>query len=124
MLAKNIAIGVAYYQAMSNKELVAIEKYLHPDVQLVSPLAVVTGKAAVLNSVKNFMTIFNKLTTRVQFGNGDQAMLAYDLDCPAPFGMIRGAVLLTFKDDLIIGYELFYDARPFVKQQAEIFTQS
>lgn len=82
MLEKNVAIGIAYYQA---------------------------------NAVKNFMTVFNKLTIRAACGHGDQVMLAYDLDCPAPFGLIRGAVLLTFKEDLIMGYELYYDARPFQK---------
>lgn len=124
MSEKNIAMAVAYYQAMGNKDLATITKCLHPNVQLISPLAVVTGKDAVLNSVKNFMAVFNKLTIRAHFGQGDQAMLAYDLDCPAPFGVIRGAVLLTFKDDLIIQYELFYDARPFVSKQDAIFTQS
>jgi len=48
-------------------------------------------------------------------------MLAYDLECPEPFGRVRGAVLLTFQDRLIIGYELFYDARPFERKRDEIF---
>jgi len=50
-------------------------------------------------------------------------MLAYDLDCPAPFGRVRGAVLLNFQEGLVIRYELFYDARPFQKKKDEIFTQ-
>jgi hypothetical protein len=50
-------------------------------------------------------------------------MLAYDLDCPAPIGLFRGAVLLTFQEGLIMRYELFYDARPFEKKKDEIFAQ-
>ena len=44
-------------------------------------------------------------------------MIVYDLDCDAPLGTIRGAALLTFQDGLIIGYELFYDARPFEEKK-------
>jgi len=122
MSEKNVAFAVAYYQAMNNKDLSVIEKYLHPDVRLISPMADVRGKDAVFNSVKNFLTVFDKLTIRAQCGNGDQVMLAYDLDCPVPTGLVRGAVLLTFQNGLIIRYELFYDARPFEKKKNEIFS--
>lgn len=123
MSEKNLTSAVAYYQAMNNKDLSTIERYLHPEVRLISPLAEVMGKDAVLNSVKHFLAVFNKLTIRAKCGNGNQAMLAYDLDCPTPLGLVRGAVLLTFQDDLIIRYELFYDARPFEKKKDEIFTR-
>lgn len=123
MSEKNLASAVAYYQAMNNKDLSIMEKYLHPEVRLISPLADITGKDAVLNSVKHFLAIFNKLTIRAQFGNNDQAMLAYDLDCPAPIGLYRGAVLLTFQEGLIIRYELFYDASPIEKMKNEIFSK-
>ncbi|MBI3260138.1 MAG: nuclear transport factor 2 family protein, partial [Ignavibacteriae bacterium] len=118
------ASAVAYYQAMNNKDLSIMEKYLHLEVRLISPLADITGKAAVLNSIKHFLAIFNTLTIRAKLGAGDQVMLAYDLDCPAPIGLYRGAVLLTFQEGLIIRYELFYDARPLEKKKDEIFTQS
>lgn len=96
MSERNVTSAVAYYQAINNKDLSVIEKYLHPEVRLISPLADITGKDAVLNSVKRFLAIFNKLTIRAQCSNGDQVMLAYDLDCPAPIGLFLGAVLLTF----------------------------
>jgi hypothetical protein len=124
MSEKNIASAVAYYQAMHNKDLSVMEKYLHPEVRLIGPMADITGKDTVLNSVRHFLAIFNKLIIRAQCGSGDQVMLAYDLDCPAPIGLFRGAVLLTFQEGLIIRYELFYDARPFEKKKDEIFTQS
>lgn len=87
-------------------------------------MADLIGKDAVLNVVKHFLAAFNKLTIRAQFGAEDQAMLVYDLDFPAPIEYVRGAALLTFKEGLIIRYELFYDARPFAKKRDEIFTQS
>ena len=115
MSEKNVASAVTYYQAMNNKDLSVMEKYLHPQVQLIGPLANITGKDAVLNSVKDLLAIFNKLTIRAQFGTGDQVMLAYDIDFPAPIGLSRAAVLLAFQEGLIIRYELFFDARPFEK---------
>jgi hypothetical protein len=116
MSKKNIAIAVAYYQAMNKKDLSAMEKYLHPEVRLIGPLADITGKDAVLDSVKHLIAFFNKLTIRAQFGAEDRVMLAYDINFPAPIGISRAAVLLTFQDDLIIRYELFFDARPFEKR--------
>ncbi len=115
MSEKNIAIAITYYQAMNNKDLSTLEKYLHPEVRLIGPLADIKGKDAVLNSVKHLIGFFNKLTIRAQFGAEDRVMLAYDIDFPAPIGVSRAAVLLTFQDGLIIRYELFFDARPFEK---------
>lgn len=124
MSEKNLASAFTYYQAMNNKDLSVLEKYLHPEVHLIGPLADLRGKEAVLNSVKNFLTIFDKLIIRAQFGSGDRAMLAYDLECPAPIGLFRGAALLTFQEGLIVHYELFYDARPFEMKKDEIFKSS
>lgn len=39
MSEKNIASAVVYYQAMGNKDLFTIEKYLHPEVQFIGPMA-------------------------------------------------------------------------------------
>lgn len=115
MSEKNLHSAIAYYQAMNNKDLAIIETYLHPEVLLISPFAEVAGKVPVLEAVKSFLGAFDTLTMRACCANNDQVMLAYDVDCPAPLGIIRGAVLLHFQEDLILRYELFYDARPFVK---------
>ena len=74
---------------MNDKDLSIIEKYLHPEVRLISPLADLKGKDIVFNSIKLFLAVFNKLTIRAHCGNKDQVMLAYDLDCPAPVGLIE-----------------------------------
>ena len=68
MSEKNIASAVAYYQAINNKDISVMEKYLHPEVHLIGPLADITGKDAVLNTVKHILAVFNKLTIRAQFG--------------------------------------------------------
>ena len=122
MNEKNLNSAISYYQAMNDKDLSIIEKYLHPEVHMMSPLAQVHGKEAVLNAVKHFLPVFTRLMIRAKCSREDQVMLAYDLDCPPPFGLIRGAVLLTFSEGLILRYELFYDARPFVQKKDEIFS--
>ncbi len=116
MSEKNLATAKAYYLAVNNKNLSDVEKNLHSNVQLVSPFANIEGKELVLNAVKGFMTIFNTLTIRAECGSGDQVMLVYDLDCPAPIGFVRTAVLMNFKDNLIARIELFFYARPFEKK--------
>ncbi len=120
MSEKNVTSAVAYYQAMNDKNLVVIEKFLHPDVRFLGPLADITGKNAYLESLKRFFLLsFKKLTIRAQFGHGDQAMLAFDLDCPDPIGILRTAVLMTFRDGLIARIEAFFDPRSVVKEKNE-----
>ena len=112
MSEKNVTSAIAYYQAMNDKNLAALEKFLHPNIQFLGPLAAVTGKNAYLESLEQFfLPSFNKLTIRAKFGSGDQAMLVFDLDCPAPIGILRTAVLMTFRDDLITRIEAFFDPR-------------
>ena len=108
MSEKNIALAVAYYQAMGNKNLATIEKLLHPDVRLISPMAQIEGKDAVLNAVKHFLAVFNTLTIRAKFGSGDQAMVVYNLDCSAPFGIVRGVMNFFMTQGLLSKNEMRY----------------
>ena len=117
----NIDLAVAYYTAMHNKDLAGLDKYLHSDVRFIGPMAESKGKEAVLKAAEGFMNFFKSITIRAQFGSGNQAMLAYDLDCPAPVGTLRAATLFTFDDGLIKTLELFYDATLFQKHREEIF---
>ncbi|OGT38237.1 MAG: hypothetical protein A3F11_04310 [Gammaproteobacteria bacterium RIFCSPHIGHO2_12_FULL_37_14] len=107
----NLSIAEDYYTAMAAKNVSAMEKYLHPDVELIAPLADAIGKKALLESITKAISIFNALTIRAKFSSGDQAMLAYDVNFPAPIGNVSSAVLMTFHDKLILKIELFYDAR-------------
>ncbi len=103
--------AVAYITAMGNKDIGGIGACLHPDVHFLSPMTEITGKTAVLEGVKTFLPIFQKLQLRVKGSVGDQAMLVYDLIFPAPIGRLRVAALLTVCDDLITDIELFFDGR-------------
>jgi hypothetical protein len=116
MKERNVALALAYYQAMQNKDVETLEKFLHPNVHLLSPMTEQIGKEAVLEAVKRLLPFFTSLTVRAHCGSDNQATVIYDLHFPQPIGAIRTAVLLTFQDELIINYELFFDARPFTKQ--------
>ena len=111
----NLSIAESYYSEMSAKNIEGMEKYLHPNVSLIAPLAQDHGKQAVLETIRKAISIFKTLTIRAKFGSGDQAMLAYDVDFPAPIGIVKSAVLMTFEDKRIIKIELFYDARQIEK---------
>ncbi len=123
MLEKNVMIAEAYCKALGDKDINRMEQYLHPDVRFIGPMAETTGKEALLGAAKAISSLFKTLTIRAKFGQGDQAMLVYDLEFPMPIGISRGANLMTFKEGLISCIELFYDARPCEKKKDEIFSQ-
>ncbi len=116
-MSKNcMSIGEAYYTKMGKKDIEGMKSYLHPDVLFVAPLATHSGKEAVLEAAKNFIAFFKTLTIRAKFGSADQAMIVYDLECPAPIGTFAAAVLMTFQGNLISKFELIFDARLFEKK--------
>ena len=120
MNQNNVAIAKAFYTAFGEKNVWVMEKYLHPNVQLITPLAKLEGKEAYLEAAKNFTSFFNALTLRAKFGEGDQALVVYDLECPLPVGQVSGAALMTFQEGLIIRNELFHDTSPFNKIKDEL----
>lgn len=122
MNTTTIDIAENYYTAMSQKDLPKIEKYLHPDVVLLSPLAEVVGKESVAISIKNFMAFFESLKIKLKFGSEDHAVVVYEVDFPN-IGKVRSVALMSFKKELISRIELFYDARPFEEKKSDIFTQ-
>jgi hypothetical protein len=113
MNQNNLAIANAFYRAMSEKNIEAMEKYVHPDIQFTAPLAKLHGKEAYLEALKGFTAFLKTLTIRATFSDKDQAVVIYDVDCPASVEKLPSAALLTFYEGLIIMVELFYDARPF-----------
>jgi hypothetical protein len=121
MTKNNIDLAMAYYQAMNERNFTGVEKYLDSNVRFTTPLADLTGKEAVVSAIKGFMTVAKKVAINASFGNGDQVMLAYEVDFPAPIGTIPSATLMTFKDGFITRIQLFYDARPFETKKDEIF---
>jgi len=112
---KNILIAEAYYQAIGRKNISDMAQFLHPDVEFIAPLAKTKGKESLLEAVEKFFSLFNTLTIHAKLGDGDKAMIVYELECPKPIGKLRAAALLSFEAELISCVELFYDARPFTK---------
>ncbi len=122
-MMQNISTAMAYYTAMSNKDLEALTKHLHPQVHFLTPLAELSGKEPVAKAVKNFMAFFKTLTIQTALSNENQAMIIYNVDFPGPIGEIHAAALLTFESGLISDIELFYDARPFEEKKSQIFSK-
>ena len=120
MSQSTIMIAEAYYKAMGEKNVAAVGKYLHPDVQFVAPLGKMSGKEAVLEGAKKFTILFKALKIRSTFGSQDQAMVVYDLECPVPIGSFSTAVLMSFQEGLVSKIELFFDARPFETKKEQL----
>lgn len=111
-----------YYKLVGEKNAEGIKKYLHPDVELYSPLVTSKGKEAVLKATSQFMNTFKSLTIRAKFGAGDQAMIVYNVDIPGIATDFPGASLLSFREGMIVKIQLFYDASLFVEKKKEIFS--
>jgi hypothetical protein len=109
----NVAAAETYYKAWGEKDFARMEKFLDPNVQLITPLeeAVVLGKEAILEKLKKGAAFIKTLTIRAKFGAGNQTMLVIDLEFPAPNGNLRSASLMTFQNGLITKIELFFDTK-------------
>jgi len=105
------SIGVAYYTALGEKNIEAVKKYLHPDIQFTDPQEKVIGKEAVLKAAEGFTKIFKTLTIRAQFGSENQAMIVYDVEIPSLPKKLQAASLLSFQEGQISKIELFYDTK-------------
>lgn len=105
------SLAVNYYEAMARKDLATVSSYLDQNVQFVGPMAQATGKEPVLELTRRFFTMITGLTIHKSFGDDTQAVIVYDVECPAPIGTARAAVLVTFADKLITKFELFYDSK-------------
>lgn len=114
--------GEEYYKMVGSKNREGVEKFLHPDVHFIGPMATLHGKDAVMQATGNFMRSFTSLTIRAKFGSVDQAMIVYDIDIPGIATNFPGASLLTFRDGLIVKIELFYDSSRFLTKKEEIFS--
>ncbi|HUI30438.1 MAG TPA: nuclear transport factor 2 family protein [Candidatus Acidoferrales bacterium] len=113
MDANNIESALAYYNAFEKKDLGAIARHLHPDVQFVAPMGESRGREAVVEAAKRLIPLVERIDVRAKFASGDQVALVYDMHLTGPVKICPTAVLMTFKNDLIARTELYYDARPF-----------
>jgi hypothetical protein len=116
-------IAQGYYVAMGNKNAKDLEKYLHPDIELIAPMGEITGKERVFDAAKNFMNIFDSLEIRQTFENNtNSVMIVFDFFCPSPVGKCRTAAMVCVKNNLIARLEIFYDSEPLRDRKKEIFS--
>jgi hypothetical protein len=115
-----MAIAVAYYTALGEKNLEEVKCYLHPNIHFTDPQEQVIGKEAVLKAAKGFSAIFKTLTIRAKFGSGDQAMIVYDVEIPNFAKTLRAASLLSFQEGLISKIDLIYDTRCFMEKKEKV----
>ena len=115
-------VAVAYYTALGKKDMEAVKKCLHPDIQFTDPQEKVVGREAVLKAAKGFTAIFKALTIRAKFGSEDQAMIVYDVDIPGLAKNLRAASLLSFQEGLISKIELIYDTRCLMEKKEEVLS--
>ena len=111
----NAHVAQAYYKAMADKNSDEMRKYLHADIQLISPLGKTIGREAVLQAATKLFPILKSIEIDAKFDVHDQAMLTYDMSFDGPVGILRAAALMTVKDGLIVSNELFFDARSFMR---------
>ena len=100
-------IANAYYTALSKRNVESTEIFLHTDVELVSPLAKIHGKKAILRATEVFTSQFKTLKICTAIGSENQVTVIYDIDCPKPLGKITIKSQLTFLEKLIIRFELY-----------------
>jgi hypothetical protein len=115
MSENNIVAAEAYYKAFNEKDPAGIAKQLHPEVQLIGPMGELSGREAVIEAAKRLLGVMKNIKIRSKFSSGEQVVLVYDLYYGEAGAICPSAVLMNFKDGLIIRTELFFDPRPFVK---------
>lgn len=122
MEADHVAQAEKYYQLIGEKNFEKVKEFLNEEVEFFGPLATLKGKEAVIKAIRNFTKMFNTLKIRAKLGNGNQAMIVYDIDIPGIVENFPGASLLSFHDGLIVRIELFYDGSRFIEKRDEIFS--
>jgi SnoaL-like domain len=111
------AVGVAYYTALGEKNMEAVKKFLHPDIQFTDPKEKVMGREAFLEAARGFTGFFKTLTIRAQFGSENQAVIIYDVEIPTCAKNLRAASLLSFQEGLISKIELIYDTQCLMEKE-------
>lgn len=112
-------LAAAYYTALGEKNIEAVKKCLHPDIQFSDPQETVMGREAVLQAAKGFTAIFKTLTILAKLGSENQAVVIYEVAIPGLEKKLRAASLLNFREGLISKIELFYDTRCFMDKKEE-----
>ena len=107
----------SWIDAWVRKDLGAIGRHLHPEMEFVGPMARLRGSDAFVASTARILNVLERFEPRATFVAGSRAMLAYDFVCRPPIGNVPTAELAEFEGGRIRRIEIFYDARPFEAAQ-------
>lgn len=113
-----LSVAEEYMEAWRDKNPKQMEKLLHPQVHLKSPVTEMSGRESFLGMVEKILPQIKGVKVRAQFATDTQAVMIYDLVFEPPAGEVRTANFMTFEDSLIRSVELFFDPRPFVSSNA------
>ena len=117
MNKKNLKTAVSYYTAMNARDFDKMSCCLHPEVTCISPLDTIDTRGIVVAAAKNFSNLsFKTITIKEEFTSENKVVLLLETSCPEPVGCFRSTSVLSFEDGLISKIELFYDPRPFKRE--------
>ncbi len=83
MEKNHTARAAKYYTLVGEKNIRrGFKKYPPSACGIFRPSGNLKGKEAVIEATYHFMNSFKSLTIRAKFGEGDQAIVVYDVDIP------------------------------------------
>ena len=115
--SNNLQSAISYYTAMNDRDFDKMSSCLHPEVTCISPLDTIDTRDIVVAAAKNFSNFFKSITIKEEFTSENKVVLLLETDCPEPVGCFRSTSVLSFEDGLISKIELFYDPRPFKREE-------
>jgi hypothetical protein len=133
MSAENLKIAEEYLEAMNNRNLGALAKHLHAQLNFKSPLANSNDLEGFLEITKKLFTLLKRVEMKAKFEAHNQTLLVYDMVFPEPLGHARAFNWMAFEppESLRAGewgkikaIEVLYDPRPFEKFFASQAAQS
>jgi len=108
-----IHIAEDYLAAVSDHDIEALGKNLHPQLHFKAAMCELDGRQNFLDHTEKFFPSIKGLDIRAKFSSACQTFFLYDLYFYNAMSMSRTANLMTFEGGLIKEIELVYDPRPF-----------
>ena len=89
----SLTVAMAYHRAWSTRDLDGVGQHLADDLEVEVPINSYSGKADFLEAVQRTARNASRVTLLAELGDGDQAMLLYDMTLP--IGTLRVAEHFT-----------------------------
>ena len=113
-----LSVGEEYLSAWKRKDIHGIERLVHPDIHLKSPITEVIGKHEFLKTCESILKMLEDVRVQAKFASENQAVFIYEFLLKPPLGPVKTANLLTLEGDLIRSVELIFDSRPFERPKS------